>query len=259
MSARDHNLLLEVSDLHVHYGRITALRGVSLGVATGEIVAVLGANGAGKSTLMKALTGLVPVWRGDVRFSGEPITRLDAHKRSSLGMALVPEGRKIFAPLTVKENLRLGMFSDKWIGGRDLFEERLERVLDLFPALRNRVRNPAGDLSGGQQQMVVIGRALMSNPKVLLLDEPSLGLAPRIIEDLFQTILTLNEEQGVTILLTEQSIDNALAIADRAYVFQVGEVAYSESAEALLERGDLENVYLGRSPEFERQEEDKHV
>jgi branched-chain amino acid transport system ATP-binding protein len=259
MNTRDNNQLLKVADLHVHYGRIAALKGVSLGVSAGEIVAVLGANGAGKSTLMKALAGLVPVRKGEIRFLGEPIVRLNAHKRSSIGMSLVPEGRMVFAPLTVRENLRLGMLSDKWVGGGGLFQERLERVFELFPALRNRLRTPAGDLSGGQQQMVVIGRALMSDPKVLLLDEPSLGLAPRVIEDLFETILTLNEEHGVTVLLTEQSIDNALAIADRAYVFQVGEVILSDSAEALLERSDVENVYLGRSLEYGGQEENKRA
>jgi branched-chain amino acid transport system ATP-binding protein len=246
MNGQDQSPLLEVSELHVNYGRITAVKGVSFGVSTGEIVAILGPNGAGKSTLMKALAGLVPVQRGEIQFSGESIVQVSAHKRSSIGMVLIPEGRMIFAPLTVKENLRLGMLSDKWIGGKDLFQARLEGVLNIFPVLRDRLRTPAGDLSGGQQQMVAIGRGLMSDPKLLLLDEPSLGLAPRVIEDLFRTILALNEEHEVTVLLAEQSIDNALAIADRAYVLQLGEVALSDSAEALLEQGDLEDVYLGR-------------
>jgi branched-chain amino acid transport system ATP-binding protein len=246
MNGQDQSPLLEVSELHVNYGRITAVKGVSFGVSTGEIVAILGPNGAGKSTLMKALAGLVPVQRGEIQFSGESIVQVSAYKRSSIGMVLIPEGRMIFAPLTVKENLRLGMLSDKWIGGKDLFQARLEGVLNIFPVLRDRLRTPAGDLSGGQQQMVAIGRGLMSDPKLLLLDEPSLGLAPRVIEDLFRTILALNEEHEVTVLLAEQSIDNALAIADRAYVLQLGEVALSDSAEALLEQGDLEDVYLGR-------------
>ncbi len=246
-------VLLQISDLHVRYGRISAIRGVSLGVSKGEIVAVLGANGAGKSTLMKAPAGLVPVWKGDIRFRGESISGLAAHRRSAIGIALVPEGRTVFAPLTVEQNLRLGMLSAGWVGKRALFRDRLEWVLEIFPILRDRLRVRAGELSGGQQQMLAIGRALMSDPALLLLDEPSLGLAPRVVEGLFQTLVDLNERHGTTVLLSEQNIDNALAIADRAYVLEVGEVAIADSAEGLLRRGDVEDVYLGRRREYAHQ------
>lgn len=238
--------LLDVSDLRVRYGRIAALKGVSLHVEEGEIVAVLGANGAGKSTLMKAIAGLVPVSEGDIELTGKSILHVPAHKRASIGIALVPEGRMIFAPLPVEQNLRLGMLSAAWFGAQKLFRERLDHVLELFPALKPKLKSRAGELSGGQQQMVAVGRALMSDPKLLMLDEPSLGLAPMVIEDLFQTLVTLNEQHGVTILLAEQSTDNALAIADRGYVLQVGEVAIEDDAEALLKRGDVADVYLGR-------------
>lgn len=242
--------LLQVADLRVSYGRVRALKGISLEVSRGEIVTVLGANGAGKSTLMKAIAGLVPATSGGIEFAGRPFERLGAHRRAGIGVALVPEGRMVFAPLTVRENLRLGMLSESWFGGRRTFEERVTKVLDLFPALGGRMDAPAGDLSGGQQQMLAVGRALMSDPQLLLLDEPSLGLAPQVIENVFRTLLALNEEHDVTILLAEQNIDNALAIADRGYVLEVGEIALTGTAEALLDRGDVEDVYLGRRAEY---------
>jgi branched-chain amino acid transport system ATP-binding protein len=245
MTAEDQ-ALLRVSEAEVHYGRVRALKRVTLDVAAGEIVTVLGANGAGKSTLMKAVAGLVAPARGEIRFEGQSITRLGAHRRTAIGIALVPEGRMVFTPLTVRENLRLGMLSEGWFGGRKLFSERLAVVVELFPPLRDRLDTPAGDLSGGQQQMLAVGRALMSDPRLLLLDEPSLGLAPQVIESLFRTLVTLNEEHDVTIFLAEQNIDNALAIADRGYVLEVGTVALTDTAEGLLGRGDVEDVYLGR-------------
>jgi branched-chain amino acid transport system ATP-binding protein len=249
MTDRD-SALLKVADLRVAYGRVRALKGISLEVSRGEIVTVLGANGAGKSTMMKAIAGLVPAIGGGIEFAQRPIERLGAHRRAGTGIALVPEGRMVFTPLTVRENLRLGMLSDSWFGGRRTFEERVAKVLDLFPALGSRMDAPAGDLSGGQQQMLAVGRALMSEPQLLLLDEPSLGLAPQVIESLFRTLLALNEEHDVTILLAEQNIDNALAIADRGYVLEVGEIALTDSAEALLDRGDVEDVYLGRRVQY---------
>jgi branched-chain amino acid transport system ATP-binding protein len=239
--------LLEVIDLHVRYGPIRALKGVSLAVAAGEVVAILGANGAGKSTLMRAVAGLEPAWRGDIRIHGESIARQPAHRRSRSGIALVLEGRSVFAPLNVRENLRLGMLSEGLVGKHRLFRERMEWVCDIFPALRTRTEVRAGELSGGQQQMLAIARALMARPEFLLLDEPSLGLAPIIVEELFQTLIDLNEKTGLTVLLAEQNIDNALAIADRAYVFEVGEIAIADSAARVLAQVNVEDVYLGRS------------
>jgi branched-chain amino acid transport system ATP-binding protein len=239
--------LLEVADLHVRYDWITALKGVNVTVAPGEIVAILGANGAGKSTLIRTLAGLEPVWKGRLLFNGVSIVRDPAHSRTRAGMALVLEGRSVFAPLTVRENLRLGMVSEGLVGKQQLFQERLDWAFDLFPALRDRARVRAGELSGGQQQMLVIARALMSKPSFLMLDEPSLGLAPRIVEQLFQALLDLNRSIGLSVLLAEQNIDNALAIADRGYVFEVGEVVITASAAKLMADSNLENVYLGRS------------
>jgi branched-chain amino acid transport system ATP-binding protein len=239
--------LLEVRDLIVRYGRVSALKGVNLEVGKGEIVAVLGANGAGKSTLLRALGGLEPVAQGDIGFRGQSIVKLAAHRRTRLGISLVQEGRSVFAPLSVHENLRLGMLSKGLFGVRAALRERIDWVLEVFPALRNRTGMRAGELSGGQQQMLAIARALMSEPVLLLLDEPSLGLAPVIVEDLFQRLVDLNERHGLSVLISEQNIDNALAIADRGYVFEVGEVALADSAERLAQRVDIEDIYLGRA------------
>jgi branched-chain amino acid transport system ATP-binding protein len=246
MNAEQQQPLLEVTGLQVSYGRIAALHGVDLRVLPGEIVTVLGANGAGKTTLMKAVAGLLPARAGSIRLRGEDITHLPAHRRVAGGVALVPEGRLLFSPLTVRENLRLGMLTAGWAGKGQLFAERLDWVMSIFPALRDKLGAASGDLSGGQQQMVAVGRALMSAPSCLLLDEPSLGLAPKIIEQMFETLLTLNEDHDLTVLLAEQNIDNALGIADRGYVLQVGNVAVTDDAETLLRRGDVEDVYLGR-------------
>ena len=238
--------ILEVADLHVRYGRIGALKGVSLSVGTGEIIAVLGANGAGKSTLMRALAGLEPIWKGDVIFNGVSLARQPAQMRARAGMSLVLEGRSVFAPLTIAENLRLGMLSEGFFGKHELFKERMEWAFTLFPALRDRAKVRAGELSGGQQQMLAVARALMSKPSFLMLDEPSLGLAPRIVEELFQALVELNRGTGLSILLAEQNIDNALAISNRGYVFEVGEVAMADRSERLMSGGILESVYLGR-------------
>jgi branched-chain amino acid transport system ATP-binding protein len=238
-----------VDDLHIRYGRISAVKGISMTVAAGEVVAILGANGAGKSTLLRALAGLEPVWKGDILFRGRSIRTAPAHNRACNGIALVLEGRSVFAPLTVRENLRLGMFSEGMIGKQALFRERMDSVCELFPALRSRTEMRAGELSGGQQQMLAIARALMSSPKLLLLDEPSLGLAPIIVEELFNTMLSLARRTDLTVVLAEQNIDNALAISDRGYVLEVGKVAVTDSAERLLENMDLEDIYLGRGME----------
>jgi branched-chain amino acid transport system ATP-binding protein len=246
-------LLIDVQDLRVQYGGLQALKGVSMQVRSGELVAVLGANGAGKSTLLNCIAGLVHARRGRILLDDAELHRLPAHERVRAGVALVPEGRLTFGPLTVAENLRLGMLVEGWTGKRGLYEERLAPVLDLFPALKSRLGATVGDLSGGQQQMVAIGRALMADPRVLLLDEPSLGLAPQVIDDVLGALQTLNAERGLTVLLAEQNIESALAIADRGYVFQVGRVALDDDAEALLSRDDVEDVYLGRRAELAEQ------
>jgi branched-chain amino acid transport system ATP-binding protein len=238
--------LLQVEELHVRYDRISALKGVSLTVAKGEIVAILGANGAGKSTLMRALAGLEAVWKGKVLFRGQSIGGLSAHRRSHFGISLVPEGRGVFAALSVEQNLRLGNLAKGILGKRKLLQERMDWVFEIFPALQTKRRLRAGELSGGQQQMLAIGRALMADPVLLLLDEPSLGLAPIIIDDLFQRLVDLNKRDGLTVVLSEQNIDNALAIADRGYVFEVGKVVITDTAERLRGRLDIEDIYLGR-------------
>jgi branched-chain amino acid transport system ATP-binding protein len=243
--------VLDVRELTVGYGELLALKAISIHAREGELVAVLGANGAGKSTLMNCIAGLVPTRGGTIAFEGAEVQRVPAHERVGRGVALVPEGRMTFSPLTVAENLRLGMLTHAWFGRRDLFDERLEPVLNLFPALKDRLGVRVGDLSGGQQQMVAIGRALMSSPRLLLLDEPSLGLAPQVIDDVLNALQRLNAERGLTILLAEQNIESALELADRAYVLQVGRVALHDRAGALLERTDVEDVYLGRRAELD--------
>jgi branched-chain amino acid transport system ATP-binding protein len=245
--------LLTVDDLHVSYGQIAALKGVSIDVDEGEIVTVLAANGGGKSTLMRAIAGLEPIRAGDITFDGQSLKKMPGHTRTRHGLALVPEGRLIFGPLTVRQHLRLGMLSEGLLGRANVFEERMEAVLELFPALKPRLGLAVGDLSGGQQQMVVIGRALMCEPRLLLLDEPSLGLAPKITEGVFEILLKLNTERGLTILLAEQNVDNALAIADRAFVLEVGSVVMQDAAETLLDNHHVQDVYLGRRRELDHE------
>jgi branched-chain amino acid transport system ATP-binding protein len=239
--------LLETRDLEVRYGRISALKGVSLAVHEKEIVAILGANGAGKSTLMRAITGLESAAAGDIHLNGASIGHVPAHRRARLGMALVQEGRSAFAPLTVAENLRLGLLPRGLLVPVAELRARTDEVIAVFPILGQRLGVRAGELSGGQQQMLAIARALMSKPKLLLLDEPTLGLAPVIVEELFAKIVELNEKAGLSVILAEQNIDNALAIADRAYVLEVGNLALSGSADDLRQRSDIEDIYLGRS------------
>lgn len=239
--------LLVLKDLKVRYGRIAAVKGVSLAFREGEIVAILGANGAGKSTLMRAITGLEPLSGGDIYLRGHSIVGVPAHRRVHLGISLVQEGRGVFGPLTVTENLRLGMLAQGLFVTASEFRARKDEVLEIFPILGQRLNVRAGELSGGQQQMLAIARALMSKPSLLLLDEPSLGLAPVIVEELFTKIVEFNEKAGLSVVLAEQNIDNALAIADHAYVFEVGHLAISGPAEELRQRTDIEDLYLGRS------------
>ncbi len=232
--------MLEVDGLRVRYGTIDALRGVSFRVEPGEIVAVIGSNGAGKSTLLKTLAGLKTPWQGTVRFQGRDIAGRPAHQVVPLGISLVPEGRKIFADQTVWDNLLLGGFARR---KQDLRGDA-EAQLDRFPILRERRDQPAGSLSGGQQQMLAIARGLMARPKLLLLDEPSIGLAPRLVQEVFTIIAGLREE-GMTILLVEQMAGMALALADRAYVLEQGQIVLEGTGVELLESPEVRSAYLG--------------
>jgi len=237
--------MLSIADLDVRYGAIQAVRGVSLDVAEGEIVAVLGANGAGKTTTLKAAVGLVPATSGEIRFAGTAITGSDTEDIVMRGMTLVPEGRRVFPSLTVSENLRLGAATRRDAG--EIARSR-DEMLTLFPILAERANQAAGTLSGGQQQQLAIARALMSMPKLLLLDEPSLGLAPQVVDDIFDLILRL-KARGLTILLVEQDAVAALDIADRAYVMANGRVVMSGSAAALRTSDEITHAYLGAAPE----------
>ena len=232
-------MLLEVSGLDTHYGRIHALKSVSLGVAEGELVALVGANGAGKTTLLRTLSGVQPPTSGTIKFDGVDITRMPAHQRVAEGILQVPEGRQLFGPQTVEDNLRLGAFRRC---GKP--EEDLERIYTMFPILKQKRHQAAGTLSGGQQQMVAIGRALMGHPRVLLLDEPSMGLAPLLVAEIFTAIEELRKS-GTTIFLVEQNAFAALAIADRGYVLETGEITMSDTGQALLVNDKVKQAYLG--------------
>jgi branched-chain amino acid transport system ATP-binding protein len=232
--------MLEVADLRSGYGRIEVLKGVSLSVGAGEIVALVGSNGAGKTTLLRALSGVQPVWSGEVRLKGEPIGRTPPHRRVAAGMAHVPEGRQVFAPLTVEDNLRLGAFTRR--DGQAGAE--LDRVYAMFPVLAEKRRQAAGGLSGGQQQMLAIGRALMARPSLLLLDEPSMGLAPLLVDQILEAVKALKDD-GVTVLLVEQNAVAALGIADRGYVLETGSIAHTGTGAALLTDPKVQAAYLG--------------
>ena len=232
--------MLEVRSLASHYGRIPALKGIDLGVRPGELVALVGANGAGKTTLLRAVSGLHPPSAGKVLFSGADITRHAPHRRVRLGIVLVPEGRQVFAPLSVLDNLLLGGHTRP----REERAQTLERMYEMFPALAERRHHAAGALSGGQQQMLAIGRALMSRPTLLLLDEPSMGLAPFLVQEVFATIEKL-KRGGTTIFLVDQNARAALAIADRAYVLETGRVTLSGTGTELLASPAVQAAYLG--------------
>ena len=233
---------LEIKDLRVHYGKIEAIKGVSVVVNQGEIVTLIGANGAGKTTILKTISGLRPVSSGSVTFDGEDLSKVPAHKRVDLGISQVPEGRGIFPGMTVLENLEMGKFNRK--DRKHEMDEDLERVYTLFPRLKERVGQAGGTLSGGEQQMLAMGRALMARPKVLLLDEPSMGLAPQMIANIFRIITEINK-QGVTILLVEQNAQQALQRADRAYILETGNVTKEAAASALLNDPAVREAYLG--------------
>ncbi len=232
--------MLEVKALSSRYGRIPALSGVDLRVSKGELVALVGANGAGKTTLLRVLSGVQPAAGGSVRFEGVDVTRASPRQRVRLGIVQVPEGRQVFGPLTVEDNLRLGAF----VRPATEIVRALERVFTLFPMLAGRRRSLAGTLSGGQQQMLAIGRALMAAPNLLLLDEPSMGLAPRLVAEIFAIVRTL-KDAATTILLVDQNAKGALAIADRAYVLEVGRIALSGSGRELAGNPKVRQAYLG--------------
>ena len=229
--------MLEVRALQSSYGRIPALAGVSLRVAPGELVALVGANGAGKTTLLKALSGVQPVQGGSIHFDGQDIGRTHARQRVQMGIVQVPEGRQVFAPMTVLENLQLGAFAR----GR---QATVERVFELFPVLRDKCHQSAGNLSGGQQQMLAIGRALMGDPRLLLLDEPSMGLAPRLVAEIFAQVAGL-KALGTTILLVDQNARAALSIADRGYVMENGRIVLDGAAAQLLHDPQVQQAYMG--------------
>jgi branched-chain amino acid transport system ATP-binding protein len=232
-------MLLELDDLHVHYGKIEAIRGISVEVDAGEIVTLIGANGAGKSTTLKTISGLRSVSQGEIRFNGQVITRMPGYKRVLAGIGQAPEGRGIFPGMTVVENLNMGAYARKGDSSKELAE-----VYDLFPRLAERKRQAGGTLSGGEQQMLAIGRALMTKPKVLLLDEPSMGLAPLLVNQIFSIIEEINR-RGTTILLVEQNAQQALRVAHRAYVIETGQIVKSAPAADLLTDPEVKAAYLG--------------
>ena len=235
--------LLEVRDVVVHYGRIEALHGVSLAVREGELVTLLGSNGAGKTTLMRAVSGLRPLSRGSIWFDGRDITRVKAHQRAIDGLVQAPEGRGIFPGMTVTENLKMGCYGRKF-ESKAARDERLEWLLETFPRLAERRSQVGGTLSGGEQQMLALARALMARPRVLLLDEPSMGLAPMVISQIFGIIAEINS-QGTTILLVEQNAAQALRRSDRAYILETGNITRSGLAADLLADDSIRAAYLG--------------
>ncbi len=236
-------MLLEVDNLHVFYGRIEAIKGISFTVDEGEIVTLIGANGAGKTTTLKTVSGVRPAAQGRIRFEGKDITKMPAHKRTEMGIVQSPEGRGIFPGMTVLENLDMGCY----VRRRGVVSTRtqdLERVFSLFPRLAERKSQAGGSLSGGEQQMLAIGRALMSQPRIMLLDEPSMGLAPMLIQQIFEIVTEINQ-QGTTVLLVEQNAAQALKRADRAYVLETGRVVKTDVAANLLDDPAVRAAYLG--------------
>ncbi len=241
--ADDRPVLLEARDIVVHYGRIKALHGVSLLVRKGELVTLLGSNGAGKTTIMRAISGLRPLTSGSVWFEGDDISRMKAHRRVTEGLIQAPEGRGVFPGMSVVENLEMGCYGRKFPSKAE-HKERLDWVLETFPRLAERRSQVGGTLSGGEQQMLAIGRALMARPEVLLLDEPSMGLAPMVISQIFKIIADINA-QGTTVLLVEQNAQQALTRSDRAYILETGEITREGNARELLEDDSIRAAYLG--------------
>ncbi|GKU85246.1 ABC transporter ATP-binding protein [Niallia sp. NCCP-28] len=232
--------ILELNSIEASYGGIQALKGISLHVDKGEIVTLIGSNGAGKSTTLKSISGQVPVNNGSIVYKGNAITNIAAHKTAVLGISQVPEGRRIFPKLSVKENLLVGAFA---VRDKTVIETRMKKVFEYFPRLHERLEQKGGTMSGGEQQMLAIGRALMMQPEVLMLDEPSMGLAPIIVEQIFEIIKELNRE-GMTILLVEQNAFQALQIANRGYVIQTGQIVLEGTGEALITNKQVQEAYL---------------
>ena len=233
--------MLKVTDLEVYYGVIKAIKGVSFEVNQGEVIALIGANGAGKTTILHTVTGLIQPKHGKIEFEGNDITKTPAHKIVSMGMAHVPEGRRVFAQLSVYENLKMGAYTRK---DKNEIEETLATVYKRFPRLEERKNQMAGTLSGGEQQMLAMGRALMSHPKIILMDEPSMGLSPLLVKEIFHIIQDINKD-GTTILLVEQNAKMALAIADRAYVLETGKISLEGTGEELSASEEVRKAYLG--------------
>ena len=233
--------MLEVKDLQVYYGVIQALKGISFEVNQGEVIALIGANGAGKTTTLQTLTGIIPSKAGSIRFEGKDITKVPAHKIVEMGMAHVPEGRRVFADMTVYENLLMGAYTRK---DKNEIAQSLANVYKRFPRLEERKNQRAGTLSGGEQQMLAMGRALMSKPRIILMDEPSMGLSPIFVNEIFDIIKEVSEG-GTTVLLVEQNAKKALSIADRAYVLETGNITLSGKAEELLNDESVQKAYLG--------------
>ena len=233
--------MLEDKDLEVYYGGIQAIKGISFEVNKGEVIALIGANGAGKTTTLHTITGLLSPKKGQVIFEGKDITKVPAHKIVSMGMAHVPEGRRVFAELSVYENLKMGAYTRN---DKNEIEESLANVYRRFPRLEERKNQMAGTLSGGEQQMLAMGRALMSKPKIILMDEPSMGLSPILVNEIFDIIRAVSES-GTTVLLVEQNAKKALAIADRAYVLETGKIVLEGNAKDLLEDDSIKKAYLG--------------
>ncbi|MBP1751860.1 MAG: livF [Geobacteraceae bacterium] len=239
--------MLRIKNINTYYGQVHALKNVSLHLHAGEIVTLIGANGAGKTTVLNSLSAITPPKSGEILFEGSTIKNLSADRIVDLGISQVPEGRQIFKPLSVEDNLELGAYLRfRKREGRASIRKDIEHVFHLFPRLSERRRQIAGTLSGGEQQMLAIGRALMAKPKILLLDEPSMGLAPLVVKDIFKVVSKLRSEQGTTILLVEQNAKAALAIADRGYVLETGKVILEEKASELLENKEVQRAYLGK-------------
>lgn len=233
--------MLSIKDLHVYYGGIKALQGINLDVKEGEVVALIGANGAGKTTTLRSIFRLTPIVKGDIYFYEINLTKLPSYKIASLGIAYVPEGRRVFPNMTVKENLEMGAYLVK---DKKVIEKNLEFVYNLFPRLKERQKQLAGTLSGGEQQMLAIGRALMSNARLLLLDEPSMGLAPLLVQEIFSVLKKINEEK-ITLLLVEQNANMAFSIAHRVYVMETGKIVLSGPTEEIANNEAVKKAYLG--------------
>ena len=234
--------LMEVRNIETYYGPTMAIRGVSFDVPQGEIVTILGANGAGKTTILKTISGIMDPQKGSVSYEGREIQKMDPDRVVGLGISLVPEGRELFPFLSVKANLQIGAYTRR---DHAAIASDLERIFDYFPSLRERSGRPAGMLSGGEQQMVAIGRALMARPKMILLDEPSLGLSPKLVKEIFEIIVRINRENGTTIVLVEQNANVALQVAHHGYILELGRIVMADTGAALLQKDDVREFYLG--------------